>query len=355
MGNDGAVTSMDGMTWSTVDTRNLRGVIWAGSQFVATGANGVILRSDCSSKQSPTNTTLTFQSNRSVRSHAMNPRSLLSCGNTIAKAHVTATNAGQPTGQVDFQVNDVLKSTFFNLGTDGDATYTACLDSGSRVKASYRGSNSYQPSSVTVLFNTTFYTLTIHPTGGGSGTVTSSLGGINCGADCTENYSSGTPITLTATPLVGSRFTGWSGGVCSGTEKTCIVAMSSTRNVTATFTATPPDLKVTGITLIPISPMENSTFQARITVRNHGGTASAIGVTLAVWSDNTGTPLCNAVGNKSVAVGILASGESRSFILRGLSAGSIGGKTLLAFIDSTCAVPEVNEGNNQIHRTYTVH
>ena len=78
---------------------------------------------------------------------------------------------------------------------------------------------------------TTFpgFVLTTSTTGSGSITGT----GIDCGADCSEIYKSGTAVTLTATPGPGSTFTGWSGD-CSGTG-TCIVTMSQARSVTANF------------------------------------------------------------------------------------------------------------------------
>lgn len=76
--------------------------------------------------------------------------------------------------------------------------------------------------------------LTVTKSGTGSGTVTSSPAGINCGADCTESYASGTSVTLTATPASGSTFTGWSGGGCSGTG-TCQIVMNANTTVTATF------------------------------------------------------------------------------------------------------------------------
>lgn len=71
----------------------------------------------------------------------------------------------------------------------------------------------------------------------GTGTVTSTPAGINCGIDCTESFASGTVATLTATPGTGYTFSGWSGD-CSGTS-TCTVTMSAARNVIANFTATP--------------------------------------------------------------------------------------------------------------------
>jgi hypothetical protein len=66
----------------------------------------------------------------------------------------------------------------------------------------------------------------------GTGTVTSSPAGINCGDDCTESYAQGTSVTLTATPTDSATFAGWS-GACSGT--TCVVTMDSAKSVTATF------------------------------------------------------------------------------------------------------------------------
>ncbi len=75
-------------------------------------------------------------------------------------------------------------------------------------------------------------TLTVARTGAGTGTVTGT--GINCGMDCTETVVHNTSITLTATPAVGSTFTGWTGGGCAGTG-TCIVTMNFIKTVTAAF------------------------------------------------------------------------------------------------------------------------
>lgn len=81
-----------------------------------------------------------------------------------------------------------------------------------------------------------YVNLSVAKAGTGSGTVTSGDGLINCGIDCSETYYSNTTVTLTATPDVGSTFTGWS-GACSGTG-TCTVTMDADKTVTATFTKT---------------------------------------------------------------------------------------------------------------------
>jgi endo-1,4-beta-xylanase len=98
---------------------------------------------------------------------------------------------------------------------------------------------------VTATFGTTTtnYTLTAAKAGTGSGTVTSSVGGINCGATCTASIASGTAVTLTATPASGSSFTGWS-GACTGTGS-CIVTMTANQSVTATFAATTTNYTIT--------------------------------------------------------------------------------------------------------------
>lgn len=83
------------------------------------------------------------------------------------------------------------------------------------------------------------YILTVTKAGAGSGTVTSDISGISCGATCTASYSSGQSVVLTASVGGSNTFTGWSGEGCSGTG-TCTVSMSQARNVTATFGAGTP-------------------------------------------------------------------------------------------------------------------
>src|SRR2546430_16505572 len=61
------------------------------------------------------------------------------------------------------------------------------------------------------------FTLTVSPTGTGSGTVTSGDGLINCGATCSATYNSSSVVTLTAAAASGSTFTSWSG--CRSEER----------------------------------------------------------------------------------------------------------------------------------------
>lgn len=77
-------------------------------------------------------------------------------------------------------------------------------------------------------------TLTVQRIGGGSGTVTSTPAGIDCGATCSAVFAAGTIVTLTASPTTGSHSGGWIGGGCSGAGP-CVVTMSSAQTVTANF------------------------------------------------------------------------------------------------------------------------
>ena len=71
-------------------------------------------------------------------------------------------------------------------------------------------------------------------TGGGQGSVASDPIGILCGSWCNWNFTKGTRVRLTAIPLNGSRFTGWS-GACSGKKTSCTVKLGKARTVKARF------------------------------------------------------------------------------------------------------------------------
>ncbi len=67
----------------------------------------------------------------------------------------------------------------------------------------------------------------------GGGTVASTDGSIQCPGTCSHNYTSGTHVTLNATPTTGYHFIGW-GNACSGTGQ-CAVVMSQNVTVDGTF------------------------------------------------------------------------------------------------------------------------
>jgi hypothetical protein len=75
------------------------------------------------------------------------------------------------------------------------------------------------------------FTLSVSKTG--EGAITSISGGINCGSDCSEVYDEGSSISLSATPVAGMQFSGWS-GACSGITS-CTVAMNGNQTISAVF------------------------------------------------------------------------------------------------------------------------
>jgi hypothetical protein len=86
--------------------------------------------------------------------------------------------------------------------------------------------------------------LTVYFAGSGTGNVTSTPAGINCGSAgsvCTYVFSRTAKVTLTAKADItssGSVFKGWSGSSCKG-YATCVLNMNQERTVTAKFTKDP--------------------------------------------------------------------------------------------------------------------
>jgi hypothetical protein len=99
-------------------------------------------------------------------------------------------------------------------------------------------SNSVTPTAPPVVARR--FALTITKSGTGSGTVTSNVGGINCGGTCTGDFDAATVVSLTATPDGHSTFSGWS-GACSGSGQ-CSVTMDAAKTAVANFNQvlTPP-------------------------------------------------------------------------------------------------------------------
>ena len=81
------------------------------------------------------------------------------------------------------------------------------------------------------------YTLSVIKTGvrGPLAAVTSNINGITCGKVCASAFPPGAVVTLSADPVHSdTRFTGWSGGGCSGTG-TCTLTITAATSVSANF------------------------------------------------------------------------------------------------------------------------
>jgi uncharacterized repeat protein (TIGR01451 family) len=168
---------------------------------------------------------------------------------TLVKRTLTVTKNGSGTGTVTSSPAGINCGASCSADYDHGTSVTLTGTPGANSQAvqwsgcdSVNGSNQCVVSmtsakTVTATFNLVKRTLTVSRTGTGSGTVTSSPAGINCGAGCIAVFDHGTSVTLTATPAAGSVFAGWSGD-CSGAS--CALSMTANHSVTATFTANVP-------------------------------------------------------------------------------------------------------------------
>jgi PKD repeat protein/sugar lactone lactonase YvrE len=103
-----------------------------------------------------------------------------------------------------------------------------------------KASNGASGQSTTTQVNVVLPPFTVTVSLNGDGSVSSTPAGIACGGVCSASFNM--PITLTAAPVTGSNFVGWS-GACSG-RGVCV--MTTTQLVTATFLSPPAYLRQWG-------------------------------------------------------------------------------------------------------------
>ncbi len=154
--------------------------------------------------------------------------------------------------------------------------------------------------------------LTVTKAGNGFGAVTSSPAGISCGSACFACFAPGDSITLTAVPEIGSRFTKWSGGKCTGKGACTIKMPADDVAVEATFTHTTyvltatrtgtgsGTLSATGLTCVGTSCSGTYDCDTPVTITAEAGAGS----TFTGWTgcDSTSGNSCKVTmtGNKSV-------------------------------------------------------
>ncbi len=139
-------------------------------------------------------------------------------------------------------------------------------------------------------------------------------------------------------------------------DSSCLTAESNETNnqsILAYSVVGTPDFVVTSIVPNPASPKSKTTFSAAVTIKNQG-TAAGDGGYLDVWANQPAAQTCPADGDNFMPVGVLAAGDSQTYTVTGLPAGSAGVKTLRAFVDSYCQTVESNDANNQSTSAYTV-
>ena len=181
----------------------------------------------------------------------------------------------------------------------------------------------------------TGFTLTLTRSGTGSGTITSSPAGIDCGGTCSSDFVQGTGVTLHAAPASGSAFKGWSGAGCSGAG-TCEVTIDEAKSVTAAFVrskATISKLKVIG----PGKARKGKKVTYRVKVTN-SGKLTATGVRLKVSGRGV---------RFKTSVGKIAAGKSRTVKIKLKP-------TKPGKVKATFKVTSSNAGGKTVRKTITV-
>src|SRR5262245_5270292 len=166
---------------------------------------------------------------------------ILSSSAVVTAAQLTLSWSDNSTNEDGFRIErrTGTTGTYAEIATIGanTASYTdANLANGTtycyRVRAyNAAGMSGYSNAQSATTALAANYTLTVAKGGTGGGVVTAT--GINCGGDCSEPYPSGSSVTLTATPLSGSSFAGWSPGCGTGTPT--MVTINGNMTCTATF------------------------------------------------------------------------------------------------------------------------
>jgi hypothetical protein len=214
----------------------------------------------------------------------------VTAGFVVQSFALTVNTSGTGTGTVTSAPTGIncgaTCSTSFSFNTEVTLTATATTDS---IFTGWSGActgtgacvvTMNAAKAVTANFTVPTFVLTVNKVGGGTGTVTSTPAGINCGATCSFAFNNNTMVTLTAMPAAGAAFTSWT-GACTGSGA-CTVTMNAARTVTAMFgvsTVTFTDAQLvpqtTGIKVVHVAELRTAIAMAR--ARN--------GVAAFTWRD----------------------------------------------------------------------
>jgi hypothetical protein len=203
------------------------------------------------------------------------------------------------------------------------------------------------------------YTLTPSVSPPGSGTIA-----VNTPTNCTGGYTEGTAISLTATARSGAVFSGWtgSGGTFSSTSSaTTTFTISARATVAANFTAMPntrpylglgwPDKlvvsKTTGTSIDDTGLSPSDTLYVDWAAINDGAAPTAARCYFDLYVDG-------AIKGRFWIEPPWQQGMYIYYLDYPLGSLSAGGHTLKFVTDSTNAIVEFNEADNEYTRTITV-
>ena len=186
-------------------------------------------------------------------------------------AYVTAT--------VDVGANAFFTETA-GTGTDllNYTTTYLCDDAGGTNGSATSGSLTMPDADVTCTFTNVRRTavLTVTPAGAGSGSVTSSPAGIDCGATCEADFPQGETVTLTPAAAGDSTFAGWSGDADCADG---VVEMAAATACIATFDLSEFTLTVNKV-LVPATDDGLFVMDADGTIGTEAGDGATASVTV---------------------------------------------------------------------------
>jgi hypothetical protein len=251
---------------------------------VTVGTNTFSSWTGCASA-SGNNCTVSMNANLTVTANyvATPTYSLTVNSSGAAVVAITANNATY-NGTTNYTHSGIISGTSITLTAPATASgnnftsWTGCASaSGNNCTVSMTANRT-----VTATYAAPRLTITKTGVAALAGTVTGP--GINCGLDCTEDYTVGTPVTLTGTITNGNvNFS----GACTGT--TCNLTMDANRSVTATFSCDTAGGYVWNTTLnscaLPPGVCGSADSQVFATAPS-GGILCAVGA--PIWDDNTG-------------------------------------------------------------------
>ncbi|MCG3116636.1 MAG: InlB B-repeat-containing protein [Candidatus Manganitrophus sp. SA1] len=182
---------------------------------------------------------VTMNANKScIATFTLNTFNLTVAKTGSGEGTVTSNPAGINCGTDCTETYDINTQVNLTANPSSDSLFTgwsgACTGTGSCVVTMDAAK------SVTATFTLQTFPLTVTKTSGptaGTGTVTSSPAGIDCGTDCTQDYTAHTVVTLTARPDADAVFAGWA-GACTNMAGDCVVTMDAAQSVEAKFTKT---------------------------------------------------------------------------------------------------------------------
>ena len=178
------------------------------------------------------------------------------------------------------------------------------------------------------------YVLTVNSAGTGSGTVTSTPAGINCGTDCTETYSHGSEVVLTAVADSDSIFSGW-GGACAGSGS-CTVSMTDAQTVFAHFDLIPEGSHALTVSLDGEGSGSVSSSMAGYSRQAGGG---------GINCDPTPNAVCTAIYPEGTEVTLQAVADAGSVFMGWSGAGCTGtGECVVMMTAETAVTATFAEG-----------